>query len=219
MMPAPYLPSIIQRVSLSREESRETRRDSGEFGKLCSRHRYPAQRDVLSWHWDTRYGAPWYICGKYLVHTYTPARGAADAFCVEGGEERGGSSKKREERERERERESEARRYLRRIILHYVPKRRTNAVLIYASPRGDKRKAGEIGVSRAGDQLFLKVCAPTRFAIGIPRTMLELLRPRISSKGLFSLRFLCARSINNSRFRRSGGVAARCSLTVHAIRG
>lgn len=143
-----------------------------------------------------------------ILYTHTPRLEARPTRFVSRGERRGGARVKSERSGRERERESEARRYLRRIILHYVPKRRTNAVLIYASPRGDKRKAGEIGVSRAGDQLFLKVCAPTRFATGIPRTMLELLRPRISSKGLFSLRFLCARSINNSRFRRSGGVAA-----------
>lgn len=79
-------------------------------------------------------------------------------------------------------RESEARRYLGRIILHYVPKRRTNAVLIYASPRGDKRKAGEIGVSRAGNQLFC-VKVGGRFATGMPRTMLELLRPLSRREG------------------------------------
>ena len=39
-----------------------------------------------------------------------------------------------------RREESEDPWYLRRIILHYVSKRRTNAVLIYASPRVDKRK-------------------------------------------------------------------------------
>ena len=140
-------------LALSREESG---RDSGEFGKLCSRHRYPAQRDVLSWHWDTRYGAPWvFVVNILYTHTPPPSPGSRRGRRVlcrgtrrsEGG---GGSSKKRG---RGRERESEARRYLRRIILHYVPKRRTNAVLIYASPRGDKRKA-RYGVSRAGNQLF-----------------------------------------------------------------
>lgn len=78
----------------------------------------------------------------------------------------------------EGKRESEARRYLRRIILHYVPKRRTNAVLIYASPRGDKRKAGEIGVSRAGNRFFLKVRAPRVSRSGYHGAMLELLRSR-----------------------------------------
>lgn len=129
------------------------------------------------------------------THTHTPSRGAVDAFRVEGGERRGGLERG------EGRRESEARRYLGRIILHYVPKRRTNAVLIYASPRGDKRKAGEIGVSRAGNQLFC-VEVGGRFATGMPRTMLELLSLVVSSRGIiFSLRFLFASSINNSRFR------------------
>lgn len=39
----------------------------------------------------------------------------------------------------------EEQRYLRHIILHYVPKRHTNAVLIYASPRGDKKKERKDG--------------------------------------------------------------------------
>lgn len=96
--PAPYLPSIIQRVSLSREESRETGRDSGEFGKLCSRHRYPAQRDVLSWHWDTRYGAPWvFVVNILYTHTPPGSRRGRRVLCRGGrGGERGrGSSKKR----------------------------------------------------------------------------------------------------------------------------
>lgn len=54
------------------------------------------------------------ICGKYLVHTPPRLRDVT----LEGGKGR----------------------YLRHIILHYVPKRRTNAVLIYASPRADKKK-------------------------------------------------------------------------------
>lgn len=45
----------------------------------------------------------------------------------------------------------EEQRYLRHIILHYVPKRRTNAVLIYVSPRGDKKKE-KSGKRRGGER-------------------------------------------------------------------
>lgn len=47
-------------------------------------------------------------------------------------------------------------------------------------------------------------------------TMLELLRPRVSSKGLFSLRSLCARSINNNRFRGLRGCSVRVMLVNRA---
>lgn len=77
------------------------------------------QWDVLSPFQNTIRGTIG-ICSKYLVHTPplgATARGGAEG---EGGKEE--------------------QRYLRHIILHYVPKRHTNAVLIYASPRGDKKK-------------------------------------------------------------------------------
>lgn len=74
------------------------------------------QWDVLSPFQNTIRGTIG-ICSKYLVHT--PPFGAT----VRGKEEQ--------------------RRYLRHIILHYVPTRRTNAVLIYASPHGDKKRKEE----------------------------------------------------------------------------
>lgn len=83
------------------------------------------------------------ICSKYLVHT-PRARGAADAsrgWLKEWGP--GGEGRVR------------APRYLRHIILHYVSKRRTNAVLIYASPRVDKRKRERRPAPRTGDSSLL----------------------------------------------------------------
>ena len=123
-----YLSSIIQGIRvITRRIGRETRRDTREFGKLCSRHRYPYKGTYYRGT-RTRYGTPWVFVVN-ILYTHPGWRRSRRHVCCRGaGKSEGWKGRVRGPW------------YLRHIILHYVPKRRTNAVLIYASPRGDKRK-------------------------------------------------------------------------------
>lgn len=105
-------------------KGRIARRDTSEFSKLCSRHRYPYKGTYYRGA-RTRYGPPWVFVVNIL---YTHPGWKAQSTHRRAAKREGRKGRVR------------APWYLRHIILHYVSKRRTNAVLIYASPRVDKRK-------------------------------------------------------------------------------